>query len=367
MPDPNTAPPTIPQTQPSPNPQNDRPLSDAFAPIGADQSLDINQGLDLLLSRLASDPRQAESNPDRIAEANQRAIQALQRQSIPNEEPAQQGFERPRAPSPDVEAKEGQPTPAEAPSDDTFIEWEGDNGQRQRVPVNEAILAIQSTKQLQQQLQQMQSHAAQMPEQMANAIMGAAQTRRQLLQEVENLQRIYQPQPPPRALLDKTSPHYDPEKYAAMLADFDRGRQWLGQVEQAKQRQQQTLNQEQSALHEATIARGRAQLMQGMQTGDGTEGWPELFQDPRQQTSLGDLLRWAGYDPQSALVEGLAARRAKRAPPRPVRSAPRLVRGAGRVQPGADETSADMASLAKTGSYQTAEDVIMRILQSENR
>jgi hypothetical protein len=365
MPDPNP----VPQTQPSPQPTNDRPLSDAFAPIGADQSLDINQGLEALLGRLATGDPSKEAPPDRIAEANERAIRALQRETVPAERPAQQGVEEPGE-----EPKEDQPPP----SDDTFLEWTGEDGKPQRVPLAEAVQALQHNAQLTNQYQQLQQQNAQMPEQLERAIMGAAQTRGMLLQEIDRLKGIYMPQQPPRTLLDKTNPQYDPERYASMLADFDRGRQWLAHVEQSKRQQLQNLEREQSALHEATIARGRAQLMQGMPTSDGQEGWPELFSDPKEQTSLGDLLRWAGYDPNSALDtvldpraylimklarEGLTARRAKRAPPRPVRSAPRLVRGAGRVQPGADETSADMTKLAQTGRYQDAEEIVMRILQ----
>ena len=204
-----------------------------------------------------------------------------------------------------------------------------------------------------------------MPQEVEAALLQTAQTRHQLLAEVDQLQATYKPQPPSRELLDKTSQNYDPDLFAAQLQDYERGMQWLQQIDQTKQQQKQILEREQSALHQATIARGRQQLQQV---------WPEVLTDQETQKGLAELLQHVGLDPATALstvtdpraylvmkyaMQGLKAEAQAKGQLKAVKSTPRLVKGAGRAQSTAQTNGVALNRLQKTGRVDDALEYLM--------
>lgn len=249
--------------------------------------------------------------------------------------------------------------PAAAAAD--MIEFDGADGKPVQVSLQDAIAAYTERDQLKTQVAELSQRSALMPQEVEHALLTVAQTRQQLLQEVEQLQSTYKPQPPSRALLDKTSPDYDPDLYANQLSDYERGVQWLQQVDQQKQQQQHIQQREQAALQQAAIARGRQQLQQV---------WPDVLTDPATKQGLAELLQHVGFDPATALstvtdpraylvmklaMQGLKYEAQAKGQIKAVRSTPRLVKGAGRSPTTPQQADpAARARLSQTGRLDDA-------------
>lgn len=260
--------------------------------------------------------------------------------------------------------------PDAAPQAETdLIEFEGPDGQPIQLTLQDAIAAYTERNDLTQKVQQLNQRQALMPQEVEQALLVTAQARHQLLAEVDQLQATYKPQPPSRELLDKTSQNYDPDLFAAQLQDYERGMQWLQQVDAQKQQQIQSLQREQATLQQATIARGRQELQQL---------WPEVQSDPAIKQGLAELLVHVGLDPATALsnvtdpraylvlkyaMQGLKAEAQAKGQLRAVKSTPRLIRGAGRTNPQVDVNQ--MTALRKSGHVNDAIPLVMKYLQGK--
>ena len=313
------------------------PTASPAPAAAAPQSISMGEGLDRLMSGLMG----AEDDPKE-----------------PAKEPA--GDEK-KIPE---EGEDVKTDPAAEPAAD-LIEFEGPDGKPIQLSLADAISAYTERNDLTQKIAKLSQSQALMPQEVEAALLQTAQTRHQLLAEVDQLQATYKPQPPSRELLDKTSQNYDPDLFAAQLQDYERGMQWLQQIDQTKQQQKQILEREQSALHQATIARGRQQLQQV---------WPEVLTDQETQKGLAELLQHVGLDPATALstvtdpraylvmkyaMQGLKAEAQAKGQLKAVKSTPRLVKGAGRAQSTAQTNGVALNRLQKTGRLDDALEYLM--------
>jgi hypothetical protein len=313
------------------------PETQAAAPAAhpmASPPVSVEQGVDILMARLMATDTGA---PDAAQE--------------------------PQAAQPEVGQEGQEPKTDEAPAD--YLEFDGPDGQPQRIALDEAIAAYTERGDLSRKVQELTQAQQAMPQELEQALVAVAQTRQVLINEAQQLQRVYQPQPPSRDMVNPQSPNYNPEQYHAQLQDYERGQAYLARLKEQEIAQRQALEQEQQQLNQAVITRGRAQLQQL---------WPEVLSDQSVRQELAQMLSHVGFDanilstvtdPRAYLVmkyamQGLKAEAAAKGQLKSVRTMPRLVKSAGRTNPRANDTQ--MAKLKQTGSLEDALPLVMQYL-----
>lgn len=257
----------------------------------------------------------------------------------------------------DDPAKEGEPAAGEPEPE--FLEWQ-EGEETRRVPLSEALDALTNVKDSERQLAEMRTQQEQMPLEIEQGILQLAQARQGAINEMMQFQQHYVPQQPSRVLLDENSEHYNPGQFAAQLAEYERGVNYLNQVKQHEAEQRQIHAQEQATLQRAAQSR----VTQHLKT-----AWPEVLTDQQTRQDLVQLMQHVGFDPGKDLqsvtdprvfsvlkyaMRGLQAESQAKGTLKAVRSAPRLVRGTGKTNAAQQANGDAMNRLQKSGSINDA-------------
>lgn len=120
----------------------------------------------------------------------------------------------------------------------------------------------------------------------------AAQHRTQLVQQIETVASLIQPQAPDRSMLDPQSPSYDPEGYLRAQAEFQDAQGYLSQLQQQRQSLLAQQEQEEARARQAEWQEYAPQLLADI---------PELAQPEKAAAVEAAIYRYAtsaGFTPE---------------------------------------------------------------------
>lgn len=260
---------------------------------------------------------------------------------------------------PDDEAAEAKTE--DAPADDDveqdFLEFEGEDGEPQRVELDAVWEAYNRVPELETQLADAQKATQALPAANQQAMAETLQARQQVINQIEQWQALSRPLEPNIEMLNANSPNYDPEGYAAQLEANKQFTQQHAEAERELAAQREKAQEEQRVLDDAY----RAQEQEALK-----EFWPELVEnDATKAEFFKNMEKEFGLKPEDiapvhdhrlfrlakdALAYRSSQEKAKAAV-KIVRSKPKLVRGKARdPNPKGARRSAAITNLAKSGS-----------------
>jgi len=313
------------------------------------------------------DPREANNRRRTAVDMEEEPQPQRQQQKRTPDGKYAEGFKPNLPPEADEIDDKAAPAAVEASgADDEWFELppEKEGEAPRRIKAEEVWKGYQEREQLLQYIDQIQ-RITPPPPQYDEEIVRTAQTRHRLIQELEKVRALTQPMEPDLDLINENPGRYDPPTYQRQVA-YARSQQENLQKLNARIEQEQTLlKQEQEALTAARKAREQGKLLQF---------WPELRDPAVQRQVRDDAARFFGITeddftsildarfyciPRYALAHVHGAQQRQQAV-KVVRAKPKLVRGAARDQSGqkAQQYSSGMRKLASSGSIEDAADAL---------
>ena len=263
-----------------------------------------------------------------------------------------------------VDLKTKQPVKAEEPpaeEEEEYFEFapEKDGEAPRRVKLDDVLAAYEELPKVKGELEKV-SKVQPPPEQYVQAIEEAVRERTKMINSLQMLQQIINPQEPSLEMLNAASDKYDPDGYYAAKTRAEQQRADLRAINAEMKRQSDKADEETAALGRAHSVRETAALL---------KAWPE-FEKEQTKRDFIDGLRGFGFkdeeigkisDHRQMLVirdalklRALEAEKAKAV--QVVRQKPKLVKGAARssTDSKASARSTAMERLRATGSEEAA-------------
>ncbi len=161
---------------------------------------------------------------------------------------------------------EGGDRPANEETD--YLEFTDDDGQAQRVSLDDVWAGYNRAEALAAELAEARSTSDRMPAANQEALAQTFQARQQVMEQIRHWQAVNEPLTPDVRLLDPNKPQYDPESYAHQMRLNEELAQRNEEANKQLQQQQERADEERQALLNAYRSQEEAALK---------EFWPEII------------------------------------------------------------------------------------------